>query len=215
MPSKDKLPTPKKSQPAAAPKEAPSASVARQASVQAIANELRAARERSGLSVSEIHRQTGISRTVLQGYEAARFAPGTLELRKICEVLKVTPNRIVFGEESPMESKPPLLASYVGDLSKATNTARIAVILQVLTAQELNALLALIESIVIQRIGGPEELKIAMEAVDLIFSIDPDKMGPELQKFGETIANTVPLEKLAELDKRAEKLKASKARKAK
>lgn len=213
MPSKAKLSPPKKTQSAAAPKDVASASVARQVSLQAIANELRAARERSGLTVSEIHRQTGISRTVLQGYEAARFAPGTLELRKICEVLKVTPNRIVFGEEKPMESKP-LLASYVGDLSKATNTARIAVILQVLTAQELNALLALIESIVIQRIGGPEELKIAMEAVDLIFSIDPSKVTPELEKFGESLANTIPIEKLAELDKRAEKLKASKARRA-
>jgi transcriptional regulator with XRE-family HTH domain len=191
------------------------ASQARDASLKAIARELQAARSRAGLSISELHRQTGISRTVLQGYEAARFAPGTLELRRLCEALKATPNRVLFGDERPMDSKP-LLASYVGDVTRAAGTARLAVIVQVLTSQELSAFLTLIEGLVLQRLGGPEELKIAMEAVDVMLGAAFDEsMGADLQRLGEAAVERIPAEKIAELEelgKRAERLKARRKR---
>lgn len=53
------------------------------------------------MTVKQLHEQTGISRAVLFGYEAGRTRPGARELRLLCEALKVTPNRLLFGSEEP------------------------------------------------------------------------------------------------------------------
>lgn len=188
--------------PDALPK-APSAE-ARNRVLKVIAAELSTARQRAGITVAELHRRTGISRTVLQGYEAARFAPGSIELKKVCEVLGVTPNRVVFGDEKPLEVKP-LLESYIGDLSKAVNVVRLGTIFQVLTTQEQGAVIALIESIATPRMGGVEQMKIAMEAVSLLLNdtaIDPQ----QLQQFGESMLDNLPpdtKEKMIVLDEKS------------
>ncbi|WP_370654326.1 helix-turn-helix domain-containing protein [Rhodoferax sp.] len=100
--------------------------------LRAIASELQVARKRAGLTVAELHRRTGISRTVLQGYKAGKFAPGSIELRKVCEVLGVTPNRVVFGNKKPLQAIL-LLETLVGDLSVSTNGIRLSTIFQILT----------------------------------------------------------------------------------
>lgn len=66
-----------------------------------IALALKAAREEAGMTVKQLHEQTGISRAVLFGYEAGRTRPGARELRLLCEALRVTPNRLLFGSEEP------------------------------------------------------------------------------------------------------------------
>lgn len=73
-----------------------------------VAIELRRAREARGLTHSELHRQTGISRPVLFGYEAGRTKPGAKELRLLAETLGVTPNRLLFGTEEPFKPRPGL-----------------------------------------------------------------------------------------------------------
>ena len=70
-----------------------------------VAIELRRAREAKGLSHSDLHRQTGISRPVLFGYEAGRTKPGAKELRLLSEALGVSPNRLLFGTEEPFKPK--------------------------------------------------------------------------------------------------------------
>lgn len=70
-----------------------------------VAIELRRAREAKGLSHSDLHRQTGISRPVLFGYEAGRTKPGAKELRLLSEALSVSPNRLLFGTEEPFKPK--------------------------------------------------------------------------------------------------------------
>lgn len=135
--------------------------------LKSVSAEVRKARERADMTVSDLHRETGISRTVLQGYEAGRFVPGAMELKKLCSVLKVTPNKILFGEEKPLENKP-LLASFVGDVTKAAGTAKLAIVLQVLSSEELSALLSLVESIVIARVKGAKKLQQLFHAVDVM-----------------------------------------------
>lgn len=73
-----------------------------------VAIELRRAREAKGLSHSDLHRQTGISRPVLFGYEAGRTKPGARELRLLSEALGVSPNRLLFGTEEPFKPQPGL-----------------------------------------------------------------------------------------------------------
>lgn len=135
--------------------------------LKSVSAEVRKARERADMTVSDLHRVTGISRTVLQGYEAGRFVPGAMELKKLCQVLNVTPNRVLFGEEKPLETKP-LLASFVGDVTKAGGTAKLAIVLQVLSSEELTSLLSLVESIVIARVGGAKKLQELFNVVDVL-----------------------------------------------
>jgi len=70
-----------------------------------VAIELRRARESLGLSHSDLHRQTGISRPVLFGYEAGRTKPGARELRLLSEALGVSPNKLLFGTEEPFKPR--------------------------------------------------------------------------------------------------------------
>jgi transcriptional regulator with XRE-family HTH domain len=181
-------------------------------SLKAIASELVAARERAGLSISELHRRTGISRTVLQGYEKARFAPGTLELRKLCETMGISANRVVFGTETPLEKKS-WLGGAITDLSKPMNIARITVILQTLTLAEQEAFLTLLGSISTARVGGEEEMRLAMEAIDAMFATVMEP-GSDFDKIAQGIADKVPLEKLKDIEERAKELKKRKARRA-
>lgn len=129
--------------------------------------ELRKARERSGKTISELHRETGISRTVLQAYEASRFAPGAAELKRVCKALNVSPNLVIFGEENPLDEKP-LLSAYVGDMSNSMGPTRLALVLHLLSATELTAILNLVESILISRTGGVQKLKQSLEMLGLL-----------------------------------------------
>lgn len=135
--------------------------------LKSVAAEVRKARERADMTVTDLHRITGISRTVLQAYEAGRFVPGSMELKKLCQVLNVTPNRVLFGEETPLETKP-LLASFVGDVNRAAGTTKLAVVFQILSSEEVSSLLSLVESIVIARVGGVKKLQEMFSAVDAL-----------------------------------------------
>lgn len=185
-----------------------SAVTAREAALRTVATELKTARARAGLSVAELHRRSGISRTVLQGYEAARFGPGTIELKKLCEELGVTPNRILFGSEQPLDTKS-TLESYIGPLDQAMNIAKLGMIMQVLTATERNAVIALIEAIATPRLGGVEQIKVGMEGIGLVLSdqfLRPDV----LKKFAEEVVDGAPenlKDQMEALTKKAETLK--------
>jgi transcriptional regulator with XRE-family HTH domain len=75
-----------------------------------ISVQIRTARERAGLSVVELGRLTGISKTVLHGYERGRTRPGAREIRAISNALKVSPNWLIFGNES-FETEHPTFTS--------------------------------------------------------------------------------------------------------
>ena len=66
-----------------------------------LATELKKAREAKGYGLSDLHRLTGFSRNTLHQYEAGSRKPGSKELVKLCEVLEVSPNRLLFGMEDP------------------------------------------------------------------------------------------------------------------
>lgn len=71
----------------------------------------RLSRARQGLSLSQqgIHTRTkladpekvGISRAVLSLYERGVNKPGAREIRLLCDVLKITPNWLLYGLEAP------------------------------------------------------------------------------------------------------------------
>jgi len=68
-----------------------------------ISTEITVARGKLGISQSELASRTGISRNAIMGYESGRNKPGAREIRLICEVLRITPNKLLFGHEAPFD----------------------------------------------------------------------------------------------------------------
>lgn len=62
---------------------------------------IKSARESKKLSQVDVHKKTGLSRTVLINYEAGRHKPGAKELKLICDALQVSPNFLIYGTEQP------------------------------------------------------------------------------------------------------------------
>lgn len=60
---------------------------------------LKSAREIKGLSQSDLHRSTGLSRMVISKYESGQNKPGSRELRLLCDALGVSPNYLIYGTE--------------------------------------------------------------------------------------------------------------------
>lgn len=67
--------------------------------VDAISIQLQRARIDLGLSIVELSKLTGISKTVLHGYERARTKPGAREIRLLCAALRISPNLLILGSE--------------------------------------------------------------------------------------------------------------------
>lgn len=75
---------------------------------EAFAIRLRQAREERGFTQGAVSNRTkmidpeqrGVSRTALIGYEQGTSNPGLREIRLLCEVLRVTPNWLIYGSES-------------------------------------------------------------------------------------------------------------------
>lgn len=65
----------------------------------AISFQLQRARVDAGLSIVELSRLTGISKTVLHGYERSRTKPGAREIRLLCSALHISPNRLILGND--------------------------------------------------------------------------------------------------------------------
>lgn len=71
---------------------------------------LKAAREERGFTQGAVANRTkmadpeqkGVSRTALIGYEQGTSKPGLREIRLLCEVLHISPNKLIYGTESPL-----------------------------------------------------------------------------------------------------------------
>ncbi len=76
-----------------------------------ISFQLQSARVDAGLSIADLSKQTGISKTVLHGYERARTKPGAREIRLLCAALQISPNRLLFGSDE-FEANPSEFTSF-------------------------------------------------------------------------------------------------------
>jgi transcriptional regulator with XRE-family HTH domain len=141
-----------------------------------IAAELIRARTRAGLSHSELHRLTGISRPVLFGYEAGRTRPGAKEIRLLCDALKVTPNRLIYGsDDSPFKNVTGPLPLWMDFDSQDYGTINSTVLIMMLSREERLALTTLAYSILESR-HGKQYLEEAFRAVGM--------MGKEMTESG-------------------------------
>lgn len=116
-----------------------------------IAIELRRGREAKGLSHSDLNRITGISRSVLFGYESGRTKPGTKEIRLLAQALQVNPNRLLFGTDEPFKPRTGLRALVKFRQSPAIiliATILIPMIFATLDDEQIESVLTLLASLV-------------------------------------------------------------------
>ena len=133
-----------------------------------VAAELSRARTKAGVSHSELNRRTGISRTVLIGYEKGRTKPGARELRLICDALAVTPNRLIYGMEAPFEAdmlRDPFQA--LGFRGNVFDNLIVAFLFSMLTRDEQKALLVMTQSLLESR-HGKADIELAIKEAELV-----------------------------------------------
>ena len=116
---------------------------------------------REGLQLTQAHLATrtrmadpddkGISRTALVGYEAGSSRPGLREIRLLCEVLKISPNWLIFGSESPVQTSLPSLDLVRG--SSLQSAVRTGFAIAALKGHEREALMSLALSLAGRQLG--------------------------------------------------------------
>jgi len=140
-----------------------------------VAAELARARSKAGLSHSDLHRITGISRSVLFGYENGRTRPGAKEIRLLCDALKVSPNRLIYGSDEPQFKDEFSLFYDLDSHSDRIGVMKLGMLMMMLSKEERLALLTLASSI-LQARHGKEILEKAFipikTASDVINSLD-------------------------------------------
>lgn len=121
----------------------------------------RIADARNGLGWSQLalHTRTkladpggmGISRAVLSLYETGTNKPGAREIRILCDTLKVSPNWLLYGSESPARAIQPSTDFLRG--SDIDISARLAFALLALDQTERDSLAQLIFSLLTKKMG--------------------------------------------------------------
>lgn len=119
---------------------------------------LRAARKKAELTVSELHDLTKISKSSIARYENGDRQPPAKELRHLCDVLEVSPNFLLYGDDQPEFGS---RLTSVRELNIKTNRQFIAaanLLLFTLSRPDREAILQLLFSLVSAKLG-PDKLK--------------------------------------------------------
>ena len=123
-----------------------------------MASELIRARADMGYTQAHLAEVSGVSRSAIKAYETGRSVPGSRELRALCQALKVSPNKVIFGVEAPTfeEGDAPRLEAILraDPEGKALARVRLAMLADLLTTDETAALLLLAQSVATARHGA-------------------------------------------------------------
>jgi transcriptional regulator with XRE-family HTH domain len=138
-----------------------------------VASALVAARAELGLSQAALADASGVSRSAIKGYETGRNMPGARELKALCAVLRVTPNALLYGTETPF-SGDELDSEAARQTRTFLNEPKSAMHLRtqlmalgaLLTIEEATSLLHLVRSLAVAR-HGPEIVKDALIGAEL------------------------------------------------
>lgn len=140
-----------------------------------VSREITRARERSGLSRSQLSAATGISRTVLIGYEAGRTAPGAREIRLLCDALNVTPNRLLYGKEDVLKTTDDRLSAF-GITDDQSAVFPMLALFLMLAHDERSAVLTLMSAVLEGR-QGREKFAQSQKALKVMAEWFPSLVG--------------------------------------
>lgn len=118
-----------------------------------ISVQLQSARVQANLSVIELSKLTGISKTVLHGYERGRTKPGAREIRLLSSALNISPNRLILGNDSFETDRPRFTSIYRKIQARPAIGFMLAMmympfVTPLLDEDELRSILTLVEALV-------------------------------------------------------------------
>ena len=143
----------------------------------ALAAEIIKGRERLGMTQAQLATASSVSLSAIKGYETGRSFPGAKELRQICQVLRVSPNLLLFGDETPFQNADESTPEAAKGLR--VQRRRIALLLDMLSVDESNAVYALVHAISLARFGA-DGVKFRLETADLFTGFDEIGRGEPL-----------------------------------
>lgn len=132
---------------------------------------IKAAREAKKLSQIDMHKKTGLSRTVLINYEAGRHKPGSREIKLICDTLSISPNYLIYGTEKPHEIKQGLAEKI---LSMDAGAAFV----------QLSILIPLVSAIL-----GHDEKRLILEFIETVLKARSPELPGEIMSIIDTVPN--------------------------
>lgn len=144
-----------------------------------IKDRLRECRDAKEMTQTDLHKRTGLSRTVLAGYESGRHKPGARELRLICDALEVSPSYLIYGTEEPFAKKTGLAALFGMKSNAAVSASMMLIIpgaLALLQETEREAIGTLIAALIRSRDAK------ALAAFDEMLSVLGEQMGKGTQE---------------------------------
>lgn len=165
------------------------------------ASELIKIRSERGLTQALLAQKSGLSLSAIKAYESGRNMPGARELRELCQALQISPNKLLFGTETPFA------ATTVANLLIDSDTEdqlvkrmRLAMLSSLLSSDERSSLYVLAESIAIARHGeskvretlhvadgmaglGRSLLQGTRDALVTKKPIDPDAIARQFEEF--------------------------------
>ena len=175
---------------------------------------LKAARENKGISQTDLHRLTGLSRTVLINYEAGRHIPGVRELRLLSDALGVTPNWLIYGTEEPIPKSDGLVDTILsmGASGLLPLMTMVSLLPAILGKDDTRIILVLVESLL--KAKSPEGYADIMGVVRTMKSLsenptlkDPKKMDELFEDYPESLNKLQAYrEKLNKIQEKAKKL---------
>lgn len=129
---------------------------------QDVGTRLKTARDERGFTQGAVANRTkmidpekrGISRTAIIGYEQGTSKPGLREIKLLCEVLRISPNWLIYGTDTASVASQPsmelLSTSHVAPLESVMRTA---LALAALKGHERDALQSLVLSLAGRQLG--------------------------------------------------------------
>lgn len=167
-----------------------------------LAVELVRARKAAGWTQNELHQKTGISRDAIKGYETGRNMPGSRELRVLCEALGVSANKVLWGRDAFQAPAGPIKGMFSDpSMDLATQHLKMIMLLNMLTQDEREAIMTLIESIIVGRKGGRDEINKALAVVNIL----GEEMHGDFARVAEGIMEeTMTEERVADLNAKME-----------
>ncbi|WP_162241060.1 helix-turn-helix domain-containing protein [Acidovorax sp. Leaf78] len=134
--------------------------------------ELVQAREKLGLTQAQLASESGVSLSAIKSYEIGRTFPGAREIRQLCKVLKLTPNKLLFGVDDPFSSQ------QVGDAARFPGLTptevhrwRMRFLIDHLSAEECASFYFLMSALVRSR-RGANDLDATEEEADLFAGVE-------------------------------------------
>ena len=141
-----------------------------------ISFQIQRSRVDAGLSIVELSKQTGISKTVLHGYERGRTKPGAREIRLLSAALRVSPNMLILGTDS-FDENPTVFTTFYRkvrarpELAAVFYTMCMPLVASLLDEDEVQSIMLLLSGLI--RARSPEiSNQLMLAAHEAMISLD-------------------------------------------